>query len=158
MSLVTSATVLTILIVIAIILFGCVLPSMIIWLIIRSKTNETDRRTQLALAALEKNPNMDIEELLKKTDPKPKPRLLKEKLLRKMTWGTLTGLLALVLIGVGTWMGYVGGSNPDDLAFLAFWGCILLAVSISCFISYFVGKKMLATEIEAEEKQLTTQA
>ena len=106
--------------------------------------------------SLEKNPNMDIEELIKKTTPKPK--LLKEKLLRKMTWGTLTGLLALVLIGVGTWMGYVGGSNPDDLAFLAFWGCILLAVSISCFISYFVGKKMLAKEIEAEEKQLTTQA
>lgn len=156
MSLVTSATVLTILIVIAIILFGCVLPSMIIWLIIRNKANENERRTQLTLAALEKNPNMDIEELIKKTTPKPK--LLKEKLLRKMTWGTLTGLLALVLIGVGTWMGYVGGSNPDDLAFLAFWGCILLAVSISCFISYFVGKKMLAKEIEAEEKQLTTQA
>ena len=158
MSFTTTATALSILIVVAIILFGCVLPIVIIWLIIRQKKNEADQRTQLAMAALEKNPNMDIEELLKKTDPKPKPRLLKEKLLRKMTWGTLTGLLALVLIGVGTWMGYVGGSNPDDLAFLAFWGCILLAVSISFFISYFVGKKMLAKEIEAEEKQLTTQA
>ena len=158
MSLVTSATVLTILIVIAIILFGCVLPSMIIWLIIRNKANENERRTQLTLAALEKNPNMDIEELLKKTDPKPKPRLLKEKLLRKVTWGTLTALLGLVLLGSGAWTGYVGGEDSDDLVFLAFWGCILLAVSISFFISYFVGKKMLAKEIEAEEKQLTTQA
>ena len=156
MSLTTTATALSILIVVAIILFGCVLPIVIIWLIIRQKKNEADQRTQLAMVALEKNPDMDIEELLKKTAPKPK--LLKEKLLKKLTWSILTGLLALVLIGLGTWMGYVGGSNPDDLVFLAFWGCILLAVSISCFISYFVGKKMLAKEIEAEEKQLTTQA
>ena len=158
MSFTTTATALSILIVVAIILFGCVLPIVIIWLIIRQKKNEADQRTQLAMAALEKNPNMDIEELLKKTDPKPKPRLLKEKLLRKMALGTLTGLLALVLLGSGAWTGYVGGEDSDDLVFLAFWGCILLAVSISFFISYFVGKKMLAKEIEAEEKQLTTQA
>ena len=158
MSLTTTATALSILIVVAIILFGCVLPIVIIWLIIRQKKNEADQRTQLAMAALEKNPNMDIEELLKKTDPKPKPRLLKEKLLRKVTWGTLTALLGLVLLGSGAWTGYVGGEDSDDIVFLAFWGCILLAVSISFFISYFVGKKMLAKEIEAEEKQLTTQA
>ena len=156
MSLTTTATALSILIVVAIILFGCVLPIVIIWLIIRQKKNEADQRTQLAMVALEKNPDMDIEELLKKTAPKPK--LLKEKLLKKLTWGILTGLLALVLIGLGTWMGYVGGSDPDDITFCAFWGCILLAVSISFIISYFVGKKMLAKEIEAEEKQLTTQA
>ena len=158
MSLTTTAIALSILIVVAIILFGCVLPIVIIWLIIRQKKNEADQRTQLAMAALEKNPNMDIEELLKKTDPKPKPRLLKEKLLKKVTWGTLTALLGLVLLGSGAWTGYVGGEDSDDLVFLAFWGCILLAVSISFFISYFVGKKMLAKEIEAEERKLTTQA
>jgi len=38
-----------------------------------------------------------------------------------------------------------------------FWlpaGCVLLAVGIGLFISYFVGKKLLAKEIEAEEKKL----
>ena len=38
-----------------------------------------------------------------------------------------------------------------------FWlpaGGVLLAVGIGLFISYYVGKKMLAKEIEAEEKAL----
>jgi len=33
-------------------------------------------------------------------------------------------------------------------------GFILLAVGIGLFISFFVGKKMLAKEIEAEEKAM----
>ena len=38
-----------------------------------------------------------------------------------------------------------------------FWlpaGCVLLAVGIGLFISYFAGKKLLAKEMEAEEKKL----
>jgi putative Ca2+/H+ antiporter (TMEM165/GDT1 family) len=31
---------------------------------------------------------------------------------------------------------------------------MLLAVSVGLFVSYFAGKKMLAKEIEAEEKEL----
>ena len=59
---------------------GCVLPIMIVWLDIRKKMNETNQRTQIVLAAIEKNPDMDIEELMKKISPKKK--LLKERLLK----------------------------------------------------------------------------
>lgn len=44
--------------------------------------NETNTRTQIVLAAIEKNPDMDVEELMKKISPKKK--LLKEKLLSKL--------------------------------------------------------------------------
>ena len=56
---------------------GCVLPIMIIWFAIRKEMNETNKRTQIVLAAIEKNPDMDVEELLKKMSPKKK--LLKPK-------------------------------------------------------------------------------
>ena len=46
----------------------CILPIMVIWLITRRKMNETNSRTQIALAAIEKNPDLDIEELLKNLD------------------------------------------------------------------------------------------
>ena len=39
---------------------GCVLPIMVVWLDIRKKMNETNQRTQIVLAAIEKNPDMDI--------------------------------------------------------------------------------------------------
>ena len=116
---------------------GCVLPIMIIWFIIRKKMNDSNQRTQIILAAIEKNPDIDIE---------------------KLTWSSLTALLGLGFIGIAAWLGYVGGSDPDDITFSAFIGFILLVVSVSLTISYQMGKKMLAKEMEAEEKRMTTQA
>ncbi|MBR4828726.1 MAG: hypothetical protein IKZ92_02870 [Muribaculaceae bacterium] len=117
--------------------------------------NETNSRTQIAMAAIEKNPDIDIEELLKKVSKGGK--LLKEKLLTKLLWGTLASLLGIGLIGTGAWMGYVGGSVPDDIYAVVCFGLIALGVGIAFMINYFVGKKMLAKEIEAEEKRLTEQ-
>ena len=134
---------------------GCVLPIMIVWFIIRKKMNETNQRTQIILAAIEKNQNLDIEELTGKISPKK--RLLKEKQIAKLTWSSLAAMLGLVFIGIAMWLGYVGGSDPDDITTAAFIGTILLAVSISLTISYRMGKKMLAKEMEAEERQQTQQ-
>ena len=37
-----------------------VLPIIIVWLNMRRKTNETNRRTEVLLAAIEKNPDLDM--------------------------------------------------------------------------------------------------
>ena len=37
-------------------------------------------------------------------------------------------------------------------------GIVLLPVGIAFLISYYVGKKMLSKEIEAEEQKMTAQA
>ena len=135
---------------------GCVLPIMIIWFSIRKQMNDTNQRTQIVLAAIEKNPEMDIEELMKKISSKPK--LLKEKLLTKLLWGCITALLGIVLIGLGAWLGFVGGYAPADILTATCFGCILMAIGIAFLISYYIGKKMLVKEIEAEEQLLTAQA
>lgn len=134
----------------------CVLPIMLVWFSVRKKMNETNQRTQIVLAALEKNPGMDIEELMKKISHKP--MLLKEKLLTKLLWGCLTTLLGIGLIGLGAWLGYVGGGGTDDPFASVCFGLIALGVGIAFLINYFVGKKMLAKEIEAEEKMLMGEA
>ncbi len=129
---------------------GCVLPIVIIWLNIRQRMNETNKRTQVVLAAIEKNPDMDIEELIKKISPKKK--LLKEKLLEKLLLGCITVLLGIGMIVCHIYVDITTNSTSP----CGFIGIILLAVGIAFFVNYRLGKKMLAKEIEAEEKRVSS--
>ena len=139
-----------------IILCGCVLPIIFIWMETRRKMNETNARTQIVTAALEKNPDMDVEELLKKISPKKK--LLKEKLLTKRLWGFITSLLGIGLIVLGIYMKSSGLGIDVDVQTALCFGLILLAIGAAFIINYGVGRKMLAKEIEAEESKTTPQS
>ncbi len=139
-----------------IILCGCVLPIIFIWMETRRKMNETNARTQIVTAALEKNPDMDVEELLKKISPKKK--LLKEKLLTKLLWGFITSLLGIGLIVFGIYMKSSGLGIDVDVQTALCFGLILLAIGAAFIINYGVGRKMLAKEIEAEESKTTPQS
>ena len=145
-----------------IILCGCVLPIIFIWMETRRKMNETNARTQIVTAAIEKNPDMDVEELLKKISPKKK--LLKEKLLSKLLWGCITTISGIGLIGFGIFLINTISKDTqkihmaDDVETAIAFGVILLAVGAAFIINYGVGRKMLAKEIEAEESKTTTQA
>jgi small-conductance mechanosensitive channel len=122
----------------------------------RRKMNETNARTQIVTAALEKNPDMDVEEILKKVSRKPK--LLKEKLLTKLLWGFITSLLGIGLIVLGIYMKSSGLGIDVDVQTALCFGLILLAIGAAFIINYGVGRKMLAKEIEAEESKPTPQS
>ena len=141
---------------VSIVACGCILPIVWLWLKARQNMNETDTRKQIVLAAIEKNKETDVEDLLKKMAPKQK--LLKEKLLSKLLWGCIISLLGFIIFGCGLWIDWCGGSDPDEIHFLYFCGGVLFAIGIGFLIYYFVGKKMLAKELEAEEKKLTAEA
>jgi hypothetical protein len=134
---------------------GCILPIFAIWMGIRKEMNESKNRTQVLLSAIEKNPDVDIEELMAKISPKKK--LLKEKLLNKLLAGCITAFLGIGFLGYAAWIGYGGGESPKSIYLFTLVGIILLGVGISLFINYFIGKKMLAKEMEAEETKLSTQ-
>ena len=141
---------------------GGVLPIMVVWFVVRKKINETNARTQIITTALEKNPDMDVEELLKKISPKKK--LLKEKLLSKLLWGCITTISGIGLIGFGIFLINTISKDTqkihmaDDVQTAIAFGVILLAIGAAFIINYGVGRKMLAKEIEAEESKTTTQA
>ena len=135
---------------------GCLLPIMIVWFTIRESMNKTNQRTQIVLAAIEQNPDMDIEELMKKISPKKK--LLKEKLLTKLLWGSIVAFLGIALLGYCIVQGYVGGMPTAALQQFSLFGAVLLGIGIAFLINYYVGKKLLAKEIDAEEKLLVSQA
>ena len=139
-----------------IILCGCVLPIIFIWMETRRKMNEANARTQIVMAALEKNPDMDVEELLKKISPKKK--LLKEKLLSKLLWGSITSIVGIGLIAYGFFLTTQEIHMFEDVQTAIGFGVVLLGIGIAFLINYAVGRKMLAKEIEAEQnKQPATQ-
>lgn len=138
------------------ILGAVALPTLIVWLNNRRRINETNQRTQIVLAAIEKNAETDVEDLLKKMAPQKK--LLKEKLLSKLLLGGIIAFLGAAILGYCIIQGFIGGMPTVALQQFSLFGAILLGIGIAFLVTYFVGKKLLAKEIEAEEKKMTTQA
>lgn len=131
---------------------GVVLPLGIVWMIIKRKMAEDMSRKEIILSALEKNPNVDVEELMQKLNP-PK-KLLKEKLLKKLLWGMLFFFAGIGLIVAAIVIGICEECLSDPLYFTGMWGVILLAIGMGLLANYNVGRKMLAEEMDAELKNL----
>lgn len=129
------------------------LPVLIVWFNTRKKINEAKQRTQIILAAIEKNKETDVEDLLKQMAPQK--TLLKEKLLAKLLWGGILTLLGLALTAFGCYLIASRGDRNNPFILL---GPFIMPVGIAFLINYFVGKNMLAREIEAEQKKLLEQA
>lgn len=130
-----------------------VLPSIIIWLIGRVKQNETNRKAEIMLKALDNGAKIDPDFFKSQSGSKT----IKERLLGRLTGACVTGLLGVSVLAVAIYMGCTldWSEHDDAIIITTMLGGILLAVGIALFIVYFSGKKMLAKEIAAEEKQLT---
>ena len=129
-----------------------ILPITVISLFLRRKMDSEKIKKEIILAALEKNANIDIENLVRKLNTPEK--LLKEKLLEKLQIGLVSVFLGVGLLAVIGCFAYTGGHYREDFNVFGFLGAVLLAVGIAFMISYFVGRKMLAKEMEAEEQNL----
>lgn len=136
---------------ISILLLVFVLPIVIVWFRSRRKINETNKRAEIVMAVLEKNPDADVETLLKKVSPKK--RLLKEKLLRKLLWACILTFFAVFAILWDLSL-TVFGNGIEDLSRDMVYSLIVLIIGVALFINYFVGKRLLAKEIEAEQNDM----
>lgn len=140
-----------------------VLPVLVVWLVMRKKTNETNRRTEVMLAAIEKGSDVNAEKLLGLFDKTGKPTkttrtALKEKLMKKL-------LTAFILMGIGIAFGIYallmsiqGGSNTNDLAAYSFVSAVLLLVGAAFLISYFISRRFMAEELGLADKSGETEA
>lgn len=135
--------------------FICViLPVVVVWLVTRAKQNETNRKADIMLKAIEAGVPVDMEQF--KSAKKKAPVSIKQELLDKLNGACITSLMGIGFLTLGILRVVITDFGRNTLL-NKFWlpaGCVLLAVGIGLFISYFVGKKLLAKEIEAEEKKL----
>lgn len=132
-----------------------VLPTIIVWLVLRYKKHETDKRAEMALAAIEKGSDLDLEAFFRKMNLPS--RTIKEKLLDKLLWGcifTIFGVciyMALAVFGM-----VIASVNADMFIGLSMVAVPSLGIGIAFLINYFVGKEALKQEMEAELKHMQT--
>ena len=126
----------------------------IVWMILdyRHKVKKNNQQTQIILTAIEKNAGAVPEELVQSLN---KPRKsIKERLLDKLLWGIIC-----IIAGVGavvlTVVHYCTVGSMDDNGVMLGIGIALLAVGVALLIYYFAGRKVLRSEIEAEERKKT---
>ena len=129
-----------------------VLPSLVIWLIGRVKQNETNRKAEIMLKALDNGAKIDSDFFKSSSGSKT----IKERLLGRLTGACVTGLIGVAILTVAIYMrcALEWAKNDDVVIITTLLGGILFAVGVALFIVYFSGKKMLAKEIAAEEKQI----
>lgn len=121
------------------------LPVLIVSIIFRSVMAADRNRKEIILAALEKNPNLNVEDLVKRMNKSEK--LIKEKLLAKLQRGCLCCLMGVALVLL-----YFFPSVQNEFLIIA--GTALIAIGIAFLVGYFVGRRMFEKEILAEEQSM----
>ena len=122
-----------------------VFPILYVWLTERNKQHETDKRSEIAMAIIEKNPDIDIQEFLNKLNP-PKESY-KEKMLKIMHYEVLWGTICMIG-GIATILVVVVLSILQDFdgAFIplgSVFGIVPLAIGCGLLAAYNNAKKTL---------------
>lgn len=133
-----------------------VLPIAIVWMTTRTRIKRDNLRKEIILAAMEKNSDIDIEEMTKKLN---RPRkLLKEKLIMRLLYGSIfVGFGILTYVALAVYMCISKRFDTDMFIGLSIVAVPSLAVGIAFLINFFVGKNMLAKEMEAERDAKTSE-
>lgn len=133
-----------------------VLPVMIVWLVMRTRQNETNKKTEILLKAIESGATVDTEFF---KSQQREQKTIKERLLSRLTWGSISSLIGVVLLVLAIVFansyapdGWNFGSSPAPT--FAVIGGISLAIGLALFAVFFVGKKIMAREMEAEAKAM----
>ena len=121
------------------------LPILYVWLTERNKQHETDKRSEIAMAIIEKNPDIDIQEFLNKLNP-PKESY-KEKMLKIMhyevLWGTICTIGGIVAIIVTITLSILQGFDGAVIPIGSVFGIAPLAVGCGLLAAYNNAKKTL---------------
>ena len=133
-----------------------VMPIAIVWLVMRTKLNETNKMAEIMLKAIEAGIPVDADFF--KTQTQTFRKSLKERLL-----GWLTAACILIALGLGSILvgaiiilinNWTYDTAPTAYSLLTFAGGLVLVIGIALLIVYFIRKRILAKELEAEDKAL----
>lgn len=119
-----------------------VLPVLIVFLIIRAKINDQNKKAEVITEAIKAGKIDNVDELLSSLKTPQKSSI--ERLMIKLKWGCIFTIIGIGLAGFCCFMKMNNMlSDPEDLCEIIFLIICLLGVGIGFLITFFVNKKML---------------
>ena len=122
-----------------------VLPIIMAWLSYRNKQHETDKRSEIVTAIIEKNPDIDVQEFLDKLNSSKKS--YKEQLMTKMhqelLWGTICLIGGAITILVIITLSILQGFAEEFISIGSIFGIVPLAAGCGLLAAYNNAKKTL---------------
>ena len=125
-----------------------VLPVMVVWLVTRARLKKNEQKMAVLVKAIENGVDIDPALLVSETEG---GRNTKMKLIRKLTTGVICAIIGLAVV-ICTQLDAFDGVAGIEMLYII--GGVLIAVGAAYILAFFVGRKYLAPEIDAEEKKL----
>lgn len=125
-----------------------VLPVMVVWLVTRARIKKNEQKMAVLVKAIENGVEVDPELLVSETESS---RNTKMRLIKKLTTGIVCSLIGIALLVCPSLEAFEGVAGLEMLYVI---GGALVAIGVAYIVTFFVGKRYLAPEIEAEEKKL----
>ena len=125
-----------------------VLPVMVVWLVTRARIIKNEQKMTVLIKAIENGIDIDPALLVSETEGS---RNTKMKLIRKLIIGIICAIIGLAVL-ICTQLDAFEGVAGIEMLYII--GGVLIAVGAAYILAFFVGRKYLAPEIEAEEKKL----
>ena len=125
-----------------------VLPVMVVWLVTRARIKKNEQKMAVLVRAIENGVEIDPELLVSETESS---RNTKMKLIKKLTTGIVCSMIGIALLVCPSLEAFDGVAGLQMLYII---GGVMVAIGVAYMVAFFVGRKYLAPEIEAEEKKL----
>ena len=125
-----------------------VLPVMVVWLVTRARIKKNEQKMAVLMKAIENGVDIDPELLISETESS---RNTKMRLIKKLTTGIVCSMIGVVLLVCPSIDAFEGVAGLEMLYII---GGVMVAMGVAYMVAFFVGRKYLAPEIEAEERKL----
>ena len=125
-----------------------VLPVMVVWLVTRARIKKNEQKMAVLVKAIENGVDIDPELLISETESS---RNTKMRLIKKLTTGIICSMIGVALLVCPSIDAFEGVAGLELLYII---GGVMVAIGVAYMVAFFVGRKYLAPEIEAEERKL----
>ncbi|MCM1178025.1 MAG: DUF6249 domain-containing protein [Clostridium sp.] len=124
-----------------------VLPMVIVFIVFFYDSKTAANKMKVLEKVIESGADIDPTVLMESLGKKKNPKTIKERLLNYLFCG-----IFILIVGIATVVGFLLDVIQSNEILMV--GAVCAAVGVAFIVAYFVGKKMLAEEIQAETKAI----